>query len=182
MAGIRIAAVMAVHNRRALTLACLESLRSQHLPDATLDVFAAVSNPTRRVLLLSDVVARADDGASLSVDAVGQNFLRVSGTTASSASGRLGTVSYVISDGTDDEGARVEGEATVYLLPPAPELAPIAVNDTVVVRAGEMSFSRTGMSIWAPARTTTVSSTAIGASSGAGGRRYTVASPSTRPP
>ena len=104
--------------------------------DATLDVFAAVSNPTRRVLLLSDVVARADDGASLSVDAVGQNFLRVSGTTASSASGRLGTVSYVISDGTDDEGARVEGEATVYLLPPAPELAPIAVDDTVVVRAG----------------------------------------------
>ena len=29
-----------------------------------------------------------------------------------------------------------EGEATVYLLPPAPELAPIAVDDTVVVRAG----------------------------------------------
>ena len=104
--------------------------------DATLDVFAAVSNPTRRVLLLSDVVAAADDGASLSVDAVGQNHLRVSGTTASGASGRLGTVSYSISDGTDDQGARVEGEATVYLLPPAPELAPIAVDDTVVVRAG----------------------------------------------
>jgi hypothetical protein len=34
------------------------------------------------------------------------------------------------------QGARVEGEATVYLLPPAPELAPIAVDDTVVVRAG----------------------------------------------
>ena len=37
--------------------------------------------------------------------------------------------------------------------------------------AGEMSFSSTGMSIWAPARTTTVSSTAMGASSGAGGSR-----------
>src|SRR3954453_9139310 len=60
--------------------------------DATLDVFAAVSNPTRRVLLLSDVTARADDGASLSVDAVGQNYLRISGTTASGAPGRLGTV------------------------------------------------------------------------------------------
>ncbi|MFE7843854.1 Ig-like domain-containing protein [Microbacterium sp. NPDC057407] len=104
--------------------------------DATLDVFAAVSNPTRRVLLLSDVVATADPGATLSVDAVGQNNLRVSGTTASGGPGRLGTVRYVVSDGTEDQGARVEGEATVYLLPLAPELAPIAVDDTVVVRAG----------------------------------------------
>ena len=104
--------------------------------DATLDIFAAVSNPTHRVLLLSDVVAEAEPGASLSVDAVGQNHLRVSGTTASGGSGRLGTVAYAVSDGTDDQGARVEGEATVYLLPPAPELAPIAVDDTVVVRAG----------------------------------------------
>lgn len=104
--------------------------------DATLEIFDAVSNPTRRVLLLSDVVTRADDGATLSVDAVGQNHLRVSGTTADGAAGRLGTVSYVVSDGTEDAGASVEGEATVYLLPPAPELAPIAVDDSVVVRAG----------------------------------------------
>ncbi|HEX7825711.1 MAG TPA: Ig-like domain-containing protein, partial [Mycobacterium sp.] len=104
--------------------------------DATLDVFSAVSNPTRRVLLLSDVVGHADPGATLSVDGVGQNYLRVSGTTATGAAGRLGTVTYTISDGTDDAGARVEGEATVCLLPPAPELAPIAVDDTVVVRAG----------------------------------------------
>ncbi len=104
--------------------------------DATLDVFAAVSNPTGRVLLLSDVAGHADAGAALSVDGVGQNYLRVSGSTATGAAGRLGTVSYTISDGTDDQGARVEGEATVFLLPPAPELAPIAVDDTVVVRAG----------------------------------------------
>ncbi|SDG35336.1 hypothetical protein SAMN04489810_0070 [Microbacterium pygmaeum] len=104
--------------------------------DATLDVFAAVANATRRVLLLSDVVAHADPGATLSVDAVGQSNLRVSGSTASGGTGRLGTVSYTVSDGTDDQGARIEGEATVYLLPPAPELAPIAVDDSVVVRAG----------------------------------------------
>src|SRR6187431_1710158 len=104
--------------------------------DATVDVFAVASNPTRRVLLLSDVVARADRGAILSVDAVGQDHLRVSGATPSGAAGRLGTVTYTISDGTDDRGSSVQGEATVYLLPPAPELAPIAVDDTVVVRAG----------------------------------------------
>lgn len=104
--------------------------------DATLKVFDAVSNPTRRVLLLSDVTAQADAGATLSVDAVGQNYLRVSGTTADGAAGRLGTVTYTVSDGTEDAGASVQGEATVYLLPPAPELAPIAVDDAIVVRAG----------------------------------------------
>lgn len=104
--------------------------------DATLDVFSAVSNPTGRVLLLSDVAGNAEEGAALTVDAVGQNDLRVSGTTATGEAGLLGTVDYIVSDGTDDEGARVAGEATVYLLPPAPEIAPIAVDDTVTVRAG----------------------------------------------
>lgn len=104
--------------------------------DATLDVFRAVSNPTGRVLLLSEVDADAEEGASLTVDTVGQNDLRVSGSTADGAAGLLGTVGYTVSDGTDDEGSQVTGEATVYLLPPAPEIAPIAVNDTVTVRAG----------------------------------------------
>ncbi|GAA3774686.1 Ig-like domain-containing protein [Microbacterium kribbense] len=104
--------------------------------DVTLDVFAAVDNPTRRVLLLSDVAPHPTAGASMSVDVVGQNYLRISGSTASGAAGRLGTIDYTVSDGTDDAGARVRGQATVYLLPPAEDLAPIAVDDTVVVRAG----------------------------------------------
>lgn len=104
--------------------------------DVTLDVFAAVANPTRRVLLLSDVEPVADDGASMTVDVVAQSYLRVTGATDDGAPGRLGTVRYTVSDGTDDEGSVVRGEATVYLLPPAPQLEPIAVDDTVVVRAG----------------------------------------------
>lgn len=104
--------------------------------DATVDVLAAVSNPTGRVLLLSDVVVSAAGGSSLTADTVGQSQLRVSGSTADGSSGLLGTVSYRVSDGTADEGASVLGEATVYLLPPAPEAAPITVDDSVVVRAG----------------------------------------------
>ncbi|MBU4464452.1 MAG: cadherin-like domain-containing protein, partial [Actinobacteria bacterium] len=104
--------------------------------DVTVDVFTAVTNPTHRVLLLSNVVPSASPGASMSVDAVGQNYIRVSGATADGAPGLLGTIRYVVSDGTEDAGARIEGQATVYLLPPAPELAPIAVDDSVVVRAG----------------------------------------------
>ncbi|WP_431801798.1 Ig-like domain-containing protein [Microbacterium sp. bgisy203] len=105
--------------------------------DATVDVLAAVSNPTGRVLLLSDVIVRAVPGSSLTADAVGQSQLRVSGSTATGEPGLLGTVSYRVSDGTTDAGAEVVGEATVYLLPPPPDAAPITVDDGVVVRAGE---------------------------------------------
>ena len=56
--------------------------------DATIDVFAAVANPTRRVLLLSEVEADAAQGASLQVDTVGQNYLRVTGSTATGAPGQ----------------------------------------------------------------------------------------------
>ncbi|EPD86482.1 hypothetical protein HMPREF1529_00534 [Microbacterium sp. oral taxon 186 str. F0373] len=104
--------------------------------DATVDVLAAVTNPTRRVLLLSDLVIRPVTGASLSADVVAQSQLRVSGSTASGESGLLGTVSYRVGDGTTDEGSAVTGEATVYLLPPASEQAPIAVDDRAIVRAG----------------------------------------------
>lgn len=104
--------------------------------DATVDIFAAVSNPTGRVLLLSDIVRRPAPGASLDADAVGQSQLRVSGTTATGEAGLLGTVSYRVSDGTEDSGSSVTGEATVFLLPLASEQAPIAVDDSVVVRVG----------------------------------------------
>ncbi|WP_292831664.1 Ig-like domain-containing protein [Microbacterium sp.] len=104
--------------------------------DATVDVFAAVSNPTGRVLLLSDVVRHPATGASMEADAVGQSQLRVSGTTPTGEAGVLGTVTYRVSDGTEDAGSAVIGEATVYLLPATTEQAPIAVDDSVVVRVG----------------------------------------------
>lgn len=104
--------------------------------DATVDVFAAVTNPTRRVLLLNNVIPQAAEGASLQVDVVGQQFLRVSGTTANAEPGPLGVVKYTVSDGSDAADARVTGQATVYLLPPPQDFAPIAVNDAVTVRAG----------------------------------------------
>lgn len=105
--------------------------------DATVDVFSAVSNPTSRVLLLSDAVVRAAPGAQLAADVLAQSQLRVSGTTASGAAGVLGTVSYRVSDGTADQGAAVTGEATVYLLPAASETPPIARDDRITVRAGD---------------------------------------------
>jgi large repetitive protein len=101
--------------------------------DATVDVLKAVDNPTGRVLLVSEASAEPAKDASLSVDIVGQQYLRVTGTTGSGAAGKLGVVKYLISDG--QEGT-AEGQATIYLLPPAQQVAPIAVDDVVTVRAG----------------------------------------------
>jgi GT2 family glycosyltransferase len=39
MASTRVAALMAAHNRRDLTLACLRSLNAQRVPGVTVDVF-----------------------------------------------------------------------------------------------------------------------------------------------
>ena len=70
------------------------------------------------------------------MDAVGQNYLRVSGSTAIRSAG-TSAPSLHGQRRHRRRGRRAwRGEATVYLLPPAPELAPIAVDDTVVVRAG----------------------------------------------
>jgi GT2 family glycosyltransferase len=46
MTGIRIAAVMTVFNRKALTLECLGSLRAQRVPGGTLDVFVVDDGST----------------------------------------------------------------------------------------------------------------------------------------
>lgn len=101
--------------------------------DATIDVLAPVDNPTGRVLLLNAVTAEPTKDSTLTVDTVGQSSIRVLGSTKDGSPGRLGKVSYTVSDG---ENAAVQGEATVYLLPPAAQLAPIALDDAVTVRAG----------------------------------------------
>ncbi|MDJ0376005.1 Ig-like domain-containing protein [Cryobacterium sp. PH31-L1] len=104
--------------------------------DTSVDVFTAVSNPAGRVLLLGEAIPETVFGASLSVDVVGQNILRVRGSTADERPGKLGTVRYTVSDGTDNPLYTVRGEATVYLLPASVPQTPIAMNDSVSVRVG----------------------------------------------
>ena len=104
--------------------------------DTSVDVFTAVSNPARRVLLLSEALPDPMPGASLDVDVVGQSQLRVRGTTADEQPGKLGVVGYTVSDGTGNPAYTVRGTATVYLLPAPVPQRPIAVVDHIVVRAG----------------------------------------------
>ncbi|MEN2740187.1 Ig-like domain-containing protein [Microbacterium sp. X-17] len=104
--------------------------------DTTVDVLSAVTNPAGLVLLVSDLRAQADPVASLSVNLVGQNLLRVSGSTDSGQPGPLGVIRYTVSDGTGSPNATTQGEITVVLLPAADTGRPIAVDDAVTVRAG----------------------------------------------
>ena len=104
--------------------------------DITVDVLNAVHNPGGAVLLLTDVEHQAAEGASLLVDTVGSHLLRVSGTTADALPGRLGTITYTVTDGVGAAGGSVRGEATVFLLPDVIDAVPVAVDDVVTVRAG----------------------------------------------
>ena len=104
--------------------------------DATIDVFPSVTNPSNKVLLLTEALPSPLNGASLDVAVVNQQLLRVKGSTADGQAGVLGTVKYTVSDGTGNALATAHGEATVILLPAAAAQAPVAVPDAVTVRAG----------------------------------------------
>jgi large repetitive protein len=104
--------------------------------DATIDVFPSVTNPSNKVLLLTEALPSPLNGSSLDVAVVNQQLLRVKGSTADGQAGVLGTVRYTVSDGTGNALATAHGEATVILLPAAAAQAPVAVPDAVTVRAG----------------------------------------------
>ena len=92
MAGTRIAAVMAVHNRKALTLACLDSLRAQQVPDSTLDVF-----------VLDDA---STDGTAEAVTRRHPDVRLLDGFTSATARAEAATLAIVVMSRTDAPRAR----------------------------------------------------------------------------
>ncbi len=98
--------------------------------DTTIDLIGAVQNSTGRVLIVSQATT-VDAGLSVSV--VGQSQVRVSGSTATGEPGRVGTASVTITDGA---GSTVVGQLTVFQVPASTDAFPIAVPDSVTVRAG----------------------------------------------
>jgi hypothetical protein len=98
--------------------------------DTTVDVLGAVQNTTGRVLVITGATSSTP---ALSVSVVGQSSVRVSGTTESGQPGPVGTATITISDGNN---AVIEGQVTVFLVPETTATSPIAVPDSVSVRAG----------------------------------------------
>lgn len=101
--------------------------------DTTVDVLSAVQNTTGRVLLLSGALSSAPE---LSASVVGNELLRVSGTTSDGAPGLVGTVTVSVADGA---GAAVDGTVSVFLAPPSTVTRPIVFPDAVTVRAGSLT-------------------------------------------
>lgn len=99
--------------------------------DTTIDVISSVQNASDRVLMVADVTT-ADP--NLSVDAVGQARIRLSGSTADGLPGTIGTARVSITDGA---GTTVQGAITAFLVSPSSGVGPIAVPDTATVRVGQ---------------------------------------------
>ena len=98
--------------------------------DTTVDVLASANATQGRVLMVSSV---STTDSSLSASAVGGALVRVSATSTSAQPGRLGVANVTIAD---TAGNSATTQLTVFLLPSSHGVGPVAVPDTVSVRAG----------------------------------------------
>jgi hypothetical protein len=102
--------------------------------DSTVDLYGAISNPSERSLIISDVTRVLEPGATLKADQVKGGYMRVRGSTENQAAGRIGTVTYKVSDGTADGSYSATGQIFVYQVSTA-SAAPIGVDDSITLRA-----------------------------------------------
>lgn len=103
--------------------------------DTTVDVLSGMTNPTGRVLMVTDAQPDPVANASMSVDVVSQQYLRVNGGTDSGEPGLLGHVQVEIVDSVSAQ--RAITQVTVVAMPTPSPSAPIAVDDRLTVRAGD---------------------------------------------
>ncbi|MFS2243134.1 Ig-like domain-containing protein [Microbacterium sp. OR16] len=124
--------ITAVDGSASLTMAPL-TVFVREGEDTTVDVLGAVQNTSGRVLILAEAVSSTPQ---LTANVVGNERLRVSGTTADGEPGVIGKATVTVADGS---GAAVEGAVTVFLAPPSTVTRPIAFPDAVTVRAGALT-------------------------------------------
>jgi hypothetical protein len=105
--------------------------------DTSIDVFSAAHNPANRSLVISNIRTEAKNGALLEADRIKGGFLRVRGKTLNEVPGFVGIVRYTVSDGESGNGYKTEGQAFVYALPVPESAAPVALRDSITVRAGQ---------------------------------------------
>ncbi|WP_431791854.1 Ig-like domain-containing protein [Microbacterium paraoxydans] len=124
--------VTAVDGSAALAMAPLTAFVREG-EDTTVDVLRAVQNTSGRVLLLSDAVSSTPQ---LNVRVVGNESLRVNGTTEDGEPGLIGKATVTVADGA---GGAVQGTVSVFLTPPSTVTRPIVFPDAVTVRAGSLT-------------------------------------------
>ncbi|MGX5696116.1 Ig-like domain-containing protein [Agromyces soli] len=100
--------------------------------DTMVDVLGAVQNTGGRVLMVTSAVSATPE---LNVGLVGQSQVRVAGGTLDGQPGLVGRARVTVSDGA---GGTAVGDLSVFLVAPTAGLSPIAMPDTVTMRAGEL--------------------------------------------
>lgn len=101
--------------------------------DVTIDPLALASNPTNGVLIVKDPETSPVQGGALSVGVISGSSLRISGQTPNGQAGRVGTITYTVTDGENN----TTGQVTVFELDENTSTKPVTVPDQVTVRAGE---------------------------------------------
>lgn len=124
--------ITAVDGSSALAMAPLTAFVREG-EDTTVDVLRAVQNTSGRVLLLADAVSSTPQ---LNVRAVGNESIRINGTTEDGEPGAIGKALVTVADGS---GAAVQGTVTVFLTPPSTVTRPIVFSDAITVRAGSLT-------------------------------------------
>lgn len=100
--------------------------------DTMVDVLGAVQNTGGRVLMVTSAVSATPE---LNVGLVGQSQVRVAGSTVNGQPGLVGRARVTVSDGA---GGTAVGDLSVFLVAATAGLSPIAMPDTVTMRAGEL--------------------------------------------
>ncbi len=101
------------------------------LADTTVEVFDAIPGADSRALVVSS--ASVIDG-QLRADVIEHARVRVSGSTADGAPGRIGSIDVAVADGAET----AVGRLTVFQVPDSGSEGAIAVSDTATVRAGSV--------------------------------------------
>src|SRR5690606_9280476 len=100
--------------------------------DTTVDVLDAVPGANSRALVVES--AKVVDG-ELRADVIEYANVRVSGSTADGAPGRIGATDVTVVEGADT----AVGRMTVFQVPEQSDTGAIAVADNVTVRAGAVA-------------------------------------------
>ncbi len=101
--------------------------------DSTVGVLDSVQNPSGAVLVLKSAQVESKDGAHLEAQLVGQDRVRVAGTTPDGKPGRVGTVDIDVV--ARDGALEAQGRITVFLVTTETNGVPIARDDHASVRA-----------------------------------------------
>lgn len=101
------------------------------LTDTTVEILDAIPGAASRSLSVAD--AQVADG-ELQADVIDHAQVRVAGSTADGAAGRIGSADVTVAEGD----ARATGKLTVFQVPETGSTGAIAVADTATVRTGSV--------------------------------------------